>query len=377
MPWKERTAMFLREEFVRLALSDGSNVTMLCERFGISRKTAYKWMARDRQGQSLADQSRRPSHSPRRTEPAMERRVVQLREAHRWGGRKIAARLKALRVEEVPAPSTVTDILRRHGQIDPQEAAAHAPLQRFEHPCPNDLWQMDFKGQFRLVQGPWCFPLTILDDHSRFSLALRACPNQQGPTVQGHLTDVFRRYRLPSRILCDNGPPWGCDGEHRYTALSAWMIRLGIAVSHGRPYHPQTQGKDERFHRSLNVELLKGRAFGNADDAQGAFDLWRDVYNLERPHEALAMGVPASRYPPSARAFPEALLPIEYEPADIVRWVQVTGYFQYGKRKFRVSQAFAGNPVALRPTTTDGVLDVYFCHQKVSQIDLKKPFTGA
>ena len=261
MPWKERTAMSLRDEFVRLALSPGSNVTMLCQRFSISRKTAYKWLARARRGQAMTDRSRRPLHSPRQTGPELEKQIMQLRQDFRWGGRKIHTRLKALGVVEIPAPSTVTDILRRKGQIDPQEAAKHAPGVRFEHPSPNDLWQMDFKGQFRLCGGGWCFPLTVLDDHSRFSLGLRACGNQQGVTVQAQLTDVFRRYGLPCRILCDNGSPWGCDSRHRYTNFSAWLLRLGIAVSHGRPYHPQTQGKDERFHRTLNVELLKGRSF--------------------------------------------------------------------------------------------------------------------
>jgi transposase InsO family protein len=352
-------------------------MAVLCRRFGISRKTGYKWVQRFGHGESLADQSRRPARCPTQTPPPLEQQVLQLRGEHpAWGGRKIHTRLKVLGVPSVPAPSTITDILRRHGLIDPQEAAKHAPFVRFEHPCPNDLWQMDFKGQFRLVHGGWCFPLTILDDHSRFALALRACGDQKALTVQGQMIEVFRRYGLPCRILTDNGSPWGCDGEHRYTVLTVWLIRLGIAVSHGRPYHPQTQGKDERFHRTLNAELLRDRSFGDFVHAQDHFDAWRDVYNLQRPHEALDMAVPASRYRPSPRSYPQALPPIEYGPGDVVRRVHADGYLQYRCRTFKLSQAFTGYPVALRPTGVDGVLEVYFCHQRIAQIDLRDPFTG-
>ena len=372
MPWKGVTVMSLREEFVHLAKSPGCNMAMLCKRFGVSRKTGYKWLERSAHGQPLTDGSRRPLDSPSQTPSELEDQVLRVRQDHpAWGGRKIQARLKALGSTNIPAPSTITDILRRHGRIDPKESLQHAPFVRFEHPYPNDLWQMDFKGQFRLVQGGWCFPLTVVDDHSRFAVGLRACGDQKGRTVQAQLIDLFRRYGLPCRILTDNGAPWGCDGEHRYTIFSVWLLRLGIAVSHGRPYHPQTQGKDERFHRTLKVELLAGRSFRDPQQAQDSFDAWRDVYNLQRPHEALAMDVPASRYRPSARGYPESLPPIEYEPGDIVRKVHVDGYLQYHRQVFKLSQAFTGYPVAIRHTTTDGLMDVYFCHQKIAQINLE------
>lgn len=376
MPWKQESVMSLREEFVRLASDSQANLALLCRRFGVSRKTGYKWLARFRAHQSLDDRSRRPAHCPGQTRPELERQVVQLRQAHpAWGARKIHARLRALGQSDLPAPSTITDILRRHGLIDPQEALKHVPWIRFEHPHPNDLWQMDFKGQFPLVRGGVCFPLTVLDDHSRFALALRACGDQKAATVQEQLTGVFRRYGLPCRIITDNGSPWGCDAEHRYTFFSAWLIRLGIAVSHGRPYHPQTQGKDERFHRTLDVELLAGRSFPDPGQAQAGFDAWREVYNLERPHEALGMAVPASRYRPSARPFPESLPAIEYGPGETVRRITTDGYLHYQSRRFKLPQAFQGHPVALRPTTEDGQMAVYFCHQQIAQIDLREPFT--
>jgi transposase InsO family protein len=264
----------------------------------------------------------------------------------------------------------MTAILQRHGQIAPEAAPQHTAWQRFEHDAPNRLWQMDFKGHFALLAGR-CHPLTVLDDHSRFAVGLQACGDETGRTVQSRLTACFRRYGLPEALLVDNGPPWGSDAAHPYTPLTAWLRRLGVRVSHGRPYHPQTQGKDERFHRTLKAEVLGTRVLRDLAQCQRAFDRWREVYNLQRPHEALAMAVPASRYRVSPRAFPEVLPPIEYGPADLVRKVADGGELSYRNRTFRVGKAFRGYPVALRPTLVDGVLDVFFCHQKVAQINLR------
>jgi transposase InsO family protein len=300
----------------------------------------------------------------------VEAKVVAIRREHpAWGGRKIHHRLLALGQAIVPAPSTITGILHRHGLMDPAESAKHKPFVRFEHEHPNDLWQMDFMGHFPLAKGR-CYPLTVLDDCSRFSIAVRACPDERGLTVKGHLTDMFRRYGLPRRILSDNGSPWGCTGEARYTWLSAWLIHLGIRISHGRPYHPQTQGKDERFHRTLKAELPGDWFFQDNAMAQERFDRWRDVYNMERPHEALDMATPASRYQSSPRPFPEVLPSIEYADSDITRKVGKDGYFQYRRRTVKVSQAFAGYRVALRRTTTDSILEVFFCLQHIATINL-------
>jgi transposase InsO family protein len=376
MSWMEASAMSLRHEFVMLAMQPDANVQSLCRRFGISRKTAYKWISRfEKSGgkdpAALADQSRRPAKSPGKTQDAVEQSVCDLRRRRpAWGGRKIKARLEALGHSDIPAISTVTDILRRHGLLNPAQSVKHTALVRFEHLQPNDLWQMDFLGHFATDSGR-CHPLTVLDDHSRFCLGVRACPDQTGKTVQNHLKDLFRRYGLPARILCDNGSPWGCDGEHRYTWLSAWFVRLGIGVSHGRPHHPQTQGKDERFNRTVRAEAIGTRRFRHVQDAQAHFDPWRDIYNLERPHQALNMATPASRYQASPRVFPEVLPPIEYGPDDAVRKVDPNGYFQYKNRKCKISQAFNEQPVALRPNGHDGQMDVFFCHAKIATIDLK------
>lgn len=371
MPWQEVSTMLLRQEFVLLATREGTNVRELCRRFGVSPKTGYKWIARyvAHGALGLAEVSRRPRHSPSRTRPVLEQVVLALRDAHpAWGARKLCRRLQDQGWHCLPAPSTVQAILRRHGRIDATESANHRAWRRFEHAQPNALWQMDFKGHFA-VGSARCHPLTVLDDHSRFNLCLQACADEQGRTVQTHLITSFRRYGLPQRIAVDNGSPWGDTFDSPYTPLVAWLIRLGVSVSHSRPYHPQTLGKDERFHRSLKTEVLR-QAFPDLHTAQHRFDHWRMIYNCERPHEALNMHTPATRYRPSAQAFPETPPPIEYAPGDIVRRVQQQGFFSYRGRDFRVSKAFAGYPVALRPTTTDGVLAVFFCHQKIAQINL-------
>ena len=370
MPWKESSAVSERTEFVRLASGVGANVSELCRRFGISRTAAYKWLGRYRPAEpdSLLDRPRVPQHSPGKSSPRIEAAVIQLRREHpAWGGRKLRARLGALGHTEVPAASTITAILRRNGLLG-TAAGRRRDFQRFEHPAPNALWQMDFKGHFELGSGR-CHPLTLLDDHSRYAIGLFACENERRITVVEHLTAAFRRFGLPGRILCDNGPPWG-SSDSPYTELGVWLLRLGIPVTHGRPYHPQTQGKDERFHRTLAVEVLQGQHFADVAACQRRFDTWREVYNTERPHEALDLGVPASRYRPSARPFPERLPPVEYHGTDAVRMVQADGDISFRGRGWKVGKAFARQRVAIRPLAEDGKYQVVFGTIAIAQIDL-------
>ena len=287
MPWQECSVETLRQEFVMLASQEHANIRQLCRRFAISPDTAYRWLARYRQEgkDGLRDRSRRPLHAPTQTDPVIEDAVCAVRVAHpAWGGRKIRRSLLDHAVTAVPAASTMTDILRRHDLLDPSQAAKHRAWQRFAAAAPNDRWQMDFKGHGALRQGR-CHPLTVLDDHSRYSLAVAACANEQTDTVQSRLIPLFERYGLPWQMLMDNGPPWG-DVQGSYTTLTVWLRRLGITVSHGHPYHPQTQGKEERFQRTLKAEVLSGESFADLVMAQVAFDRWRVSYNQERPHEA-------------------------------------------------------------------------------------------
>jgi transposase InsO family protein len=267
----------------------------------------------------------------------------------------------------VPAASTITGILAREGLLRPGRRLQR-DWQRFEAEAPNELLQMDFKGHVPAGRQR-CHPLTIIDDHSRFSLCIAACTDERRETVQTQLTKVFERYGLPERILTDNGSPWGSAGQGDHTRLTAWLIRLGIGVSHGRPHHPQTQGKNERFHRTLVAEVLSRKAvWRDIDELQRAFDAWRDVYNFERPHDALGLDVPASRYRPSPRPFPSPLPPVEYECGAEVRKVRDNGQIKFGGRLWFVGKAFYGEPVAIRPVAAD-VWDVYYCRQVIAHLD--------
>lgn len=374
MPWRASTTVRLRQEFVSFTQTGAVSVSELCRRFAISRKTGYKWRARyARDGAAgLADHSRRPQRSPGQTAPAVEAAVVALRHQHpRWGARKLRRRLQTLGMAPVPACSTVTTILHRQGLIDPAAPGGQQAWQRFEHPVPNSLWQMDFKGRVVTLEGPG-HPLTILDDHSRFNLCLKVLPDQATPGVQAALTTTFRRYGLPDCLLVDNGSPWGSDAEHPWTPLTVWIVRVGTRVSHSAPYHPQTLGKDERFHRTLDAEVLGTRQWRDLAHCQAAVDHWRVVYNTERPHEALGLAVPASRYTPSLRSFPETLPPIEYPAGLVVRKIQQGGHCSVHGRAFKVPKAFVGHPVGLRPTAIDGVYDVLFCHQRILELDLRR-----
>lgn len=367
--------MSTRLEFVLLARLPDANISALCGRFGISRKTAYKWLQRYRSAgeDALQDQSRRPHASPATVPAELESQVLDLNTLYPcWGGRKLRA-LLPLSVTP-PHHSTIDAILRRHGrQVEGAPSRQDdAPL-RFEHPAPNLLWQMDFKGHFPLTDraAGRCHPLTILDDHSRFNLCLAACGNELRQTVQEAMTTTFARYGLPERITADNGSPWGMTGSVGLTQLEVWLVRLGIKIGHSRPYHPQTQGKDERFHRTLKLELLERQGFHSLAACQIAFDTWRDRYNLLRPHQALGQKPPVSRYQASGRSMPSELPAIEYPSSDIVRTVGNKGDISYKTQRYFVGQGLRKQLVALRPSATDGVLDVYFCHQKIQQIDLR------
>ncbi len=364
-----------RREFVMLFEQEGANRRELCRRFGVSPQTGYTLARRYRlEGEAgLEDRSRRPHRSPERTPAAMEELVLGLRDKHpSWGGRKIRRRLRDLGHSEVPSAGTITAILHRHALIDPAASALRERPQRFERAAPNELWQMDFKGHFPLAQGR-CHPLTVIDDHSRYALGLRACGNETERTVRSELTAVFRRYGLPDRMLMDNGSPWGStNAEHRYTGFELWLLELGIAVSHGRPRHPQTQGKDERFHRTLETEAIGRRCFRDLADCQFRFDEWRVIYNTERPHDALALATPVSRYQASHRGFPETLEPFDYGEGAILRRVSDTGWISFRAHHFKLGRAFAYRQVALRPALPDGCFTVFFCGHNVATIDLNE-----
>ena len=357
-------------EFVILATGGGLAFSELCRRFGVSRKTCYKWLKRFKAGgrEALADRSRRPRRSPRLIPQAVAEAVIALRVETTWCGRKLRRRLELTGFTPLPAASTCTEILRRADLLN--KDAPRGPVQRFERALPNALWQMDHKGDFPLQSGQRCHALTVLDDHSRFNLVLDAADNQRTATVQAALTTAFAHYGLPEAILCDNGATWrGLGDGSGHTPLTVWLLRLGIRVLHGRPYHPQTQGKEERFHRTLEQELLVRHTWRDLPHCAKEFARFRQRYNHERPHDSVGNNPPASRYRPSVRPLPAQLPALEYDNME-VRVVRAKGAITFRNQTWAIGQAFASLPIGLRPSPqADGQWEAFFSFFRLGVLD--------
>lgn len=370
MPWMERPVMEQREDFVRLAGLEGANRRELCRRFGISAQTGYKWLARAAAGDGFADRSRRPKASPWRVAAGVESKVLSVREAHpAWGARKIRAVLEHEGLA-VPAVSTVHAVLRRHKLVFPARGGAPAHL-RFEREAPNELWQMDFKGASTLGNGKRLHPLTVVDDHSRYCPCLAACADQSEETVKTHLEWTFRRHGLPQAFFVDNGAPWGDSQGGEWTALKVWLLKLGIRLINARMFHPQSRGKNERFHRSMDDEVFAMRPLGDHDDAQRAFDHWRHVYNHQRPHEGIAMKRPADRYRQSQRPMPDTPPEPQYGEGETVCKVNAKlPIITFKGKRWRVPKSFRGERLAIRPQDKDGTYGIFFGANLIKTIDL-------
>ncbi len=373
VPWFGGSVESQRVTFCRLVVG-GSDVTFteLCSRFGISRKTGYKWLNRYLDGgvESLRDVSRAPHSSPTRTSVEMEGKVLEIRDEHpAWGGRKISRVLSNRGNTNVPSPATITAILRRHDKI--QSAEPHAGgFVSFEADKPNDMWQMDFKGWFMCGTGR-CDPFDVLDDYSRYNLCLEAGNSQDGTTVQASLVNTFRTYGIPKWVLCDNGQPWGTSqAGFRWTKLTVWLVDLGISVTHSRPRHPQTLGKDERFHRTLKLEVISTKEWDSHQQIQTAFDKWRHIYNHERPHDSLGLEVPASRYQPSQRPMPATIEPVDYPVGYEVRKVDNQARIRFQGNRYKIGKPFTGRRIGIIPTTTDGVFNVVYRHHHIKTINM-------
>lgn len=352
MPWAG-SMMNQRLGFV-LLVGSGVSISEACRRFGVSRPTGYKWLARfvEEGPEGLVDRSRSPLRSPNRTNSELEELVVRTRKRFpAWGGRKIRAFLLR-QGHQPPAASTITQILVRHGLI-----AEKPPTQRqfvsFQAEAPNLMWQIDFKGHFALGDGQRCHPLGLLDDHSRFNLNLTACSNEQTDTVKTQLTAAFTTYGLPEVILADNGAPWGSSNpQFRWTPLKVWLADVGVRVVHSRPRHPQTLGKEERFHLTLIKELLTpDRTWTSLDDIQDAFDEWRTIYNQQRPHQSLDDQVPADLYQPSQRAFPTTITPPQYPDGWTIHKVDITARIYIKGNRYKIGKPFIGRTIAIDPQT--------------------------
>ena len=355
MPWEVSPVSELRLAFVHQVLTLGRPVARACRDFGISRQAGYKWLRRYRAAPArpLADASRRPHASPGRTPPELERAVLAARDEFGWGPRKLHALLTA-RGLDLPSARTVAAILRRHGRVGPP-AAPPGPPQRFERPAPNDLWQCDFKGRLEVARR-WADPLTVLDDHSRFLVALRPCPDQTMATAWAVLWDAFGEYGLPTAVLCDNA-----FGARLATPGLSWfearLLRLGVRALHGRPYHPQTQGKVERFHGTLEREVWPHVRRDTLAHFTADLDAWRTgVYNPVRPHEALGDVPPLARWRPSPRPRPAALPELDYPPGADVRTVGAVGDVRWRGYRILVGRGVAGERVGVEEADREVVV---------------------
>lgn len=373
MPWKESTIMFQKEEFIRKVLAKKTTFSSICTDFDISRTTGYiilkKYKCEGFKG--LEPVSRAPYKSPNKTSSKIENIILSVRAKHNtWGPKKILSNLRKKHIEDLPAISTIAEILKRNGCISAEATLKHKPLTRFERAESNELWQMDFKGQFQLAIKESCYPLTIIDDHSRFSLCLNACKNEDIMPVKNQLIRAFSQFGLPKQINVDNGRPWGNSSIVKHTQLTVWLLRLNIRVTHSRPKHPQTNGKLERFHRTLNEDVLRNQIINDYVHAQKLFDQWRKIYNYERPHEAIRMLVPADCYKPSLRRMPDKLEAIEYDTLATVRKVSARGAIGFLGKDFVVGKAFTGYYLEIKPNDVHGKLEFYFGKHKIQTSDL-------
>lgn len=370
MPWLETHVREQRMQFVVQATAPDANVSALCREHGISRKTGYRWLERyARVGSlvALAERSRRPTRSPQRTSAARTARIVALRREYGWAGRKLRVLLAAEGV--TCSTATIDRIIRREGLVDPAES--HRPaLKRFERAAANELWQMDFKGQYPVGGDQWCFPLSVLDDHSRFAVGLFALASTAGAPVHRALRGCFERYGLPVAMLVDHGTPWwSTSNGHGLTTLSVSLIAQGIDLIYSGIRHPQTQGKVERFHRTLGRRLRQWGVPQTLASFPATLDRFRAEYNDVRPHEATQLTPPATRYTASPRPYVADPPPWIYTTGLEVHRVDQAGCISAGGRRYFVCEALARHHVGCH--RFDQRILVRYRHLYIREIDLQ------
>ena len=346
MPWESKTVEELRKEFV-LAAKESSNFSSLCREYGITRKTGYKWVKRDCDNISLSDMSRSPLVVANKTPEEIENLIVALRyENPGWGAKKLKEVLER-QGHNMPCIKTVNNILNRYGCISAEESAKHKPFIRFEKDCCNEMWQTDFKGEFRMADNNYCYPLNIFDDHSRF--VIKIAPSlTTANTVMPVFRSAFEEYGMPDSVLSDNGAQFA-GFRQGYTQFEKWLMNHDVLPIHGRIKHPQTQGKIERFHRTMKDELLKHTVMQDIYDADHQFQIWRDKYNNVRPHEALGMKCPAEIYVPSKRIYKDTVKPYEYGGQYHVIKVNSWGYVRFDKWQVYLSETMIDEHIEFRP----------------------------
>jgi len=373
MPWSETTPMDQKTQFIADYLRKTLSVSELCDLYGISRKTAYKWIERYLQHgpAGLDERSRKPWSSPNQTAEPIVAAILGARVRHpTWGAKKLLPLLaKRYPADQLPARTTVFDILRRHGLL-----ARKRQRRRIGHPgkpdtailASNDIWCADFKGQFKTGDGIYCYPLTVTDGYSRYLLGCQGLLSTRVALAKPVFTRLFKEFGLPKRIRTDNGVPFATNTLARLSQLSAWWVRLGILPDLIEPGKPQQNGRHERMHRTLKAETTRPPA-NTGRGQQRKFDRFRAEFNSERPHEALDMQTPADCYAASPREMPNKLLPLEYPDRFEVRYVSANGGIRWNKDWVNVSITCVGEYVGLEEID-DGVWNVYFGPLKIGRL---------
>ncbi len=377
MAWKVESIMSQRYEFCKLACEPGSNISALCQQFKITRRTGYKWLRRFQEEgtDGLCDRSHRPHHSPHCTDAAIEAQVVALRlDYPYWGPRKLHRLLRdRVTQDQLPSIATIARILKRKGLIETPPPKPEWPaVGRFEHPHPNDLWQMDLKALIRLPDHRKIYPAGLLDDHSRYLLGLWMLPDFSANGVINCWIKASRQHGFPKRTLTDHGAQFRMEDDTT-SAFRVYSWACGVQHTQGRIAHPQTQGKIERFWRTLKIEVLSRHGYSDRTSWQSRFDEWRYQYNHIRPHQELGDESPISRYEHSDRSFvqPDRCARLG-KPDSIYRRVSSRGQISLGGQRIVIGRGLAGWTVEIRPLGT-GYWHVYFRNHFVREIHLTKP----
>lgn len=375
MPWTETSPMEQRERFIADDQRGLYSRTELCQRYGISRKTGYKWLGRHLEGgrAGLKDRSHAPHSCPHGTAPEVAELICSARRQHPdWGPRKLLAWLapRHPQISDWPAVSTAGSLLARNGLVKKRRrrrAHQHPGVVPPTTQAPNDLWTADFKGQFPMRNGVWCFPLTIGDQHTRYLLACRGLPDIKTGGARPVFERTFREFGLPRAIRTDNGVPFTTRGLHGLSQLSVWWMRLGIQHQRIHPASPQENGAHERMHKTLKAGACRPPR-GTMAAQQRAFNRFRAEYNNERPHEALQDRPPSSQYRPSPRTYNGQLPSVEYPGHFVVKRVTGAGTIRLGYKLIFISSALKYLSIGLEETG-DGIWSIYFCNVLLAKID--------
>lgn len=373
MPWRDSSPMDLKTQFVADYLRQMLSISELCRQYNISRKTAYKWIDRYlSQGSSgLVDRSRRPRVCPHQTPPKLVEAILTARGHHpSWGAKKLLKFLSDRQPNSAwPARTTICDLLTRHHLIKKprrRRLIGHPGKPTSIITAPNQIWSADFKGHFKTRDGHYCYPLTVTDNFSRYLLGCQALLSTSCTDAKPVFRRLFQEFGLPQRMRTDNGVPFATVSLARLSTLSAWFIRLGIIPELIQPGKPQQNGRHERMHRTLKAEATRPPA-ANCGTQQRTFNRFRNEFNNERPHEALALETPASLYQSSPRPFPAKLPSLEYPAHFETRYVSHNGGIRWNCAWVNVSITCAGEYVGLEEID-NGIWNVYFGPLKLGRL---------